>query len=53
LTFDPGAAFEKNPHLHSTPWRQVHEMLVMAAGRTPGLHKEPNPFVLQTSLSDF
>ncbi len=38
---------------YSTPWRQVHEMLLMAADRTPGLKKEPKPFVLQTSLSDF
>jgi small-conductance mechanosensitive channel len=38
---------------YSTPWRQVHEMLVIAAERTPGLKKEPKPFVLQTSLSDF
>jgi small-conductance mechanosensitive channel len=38
---------------YSTPWRQVHEMLLMAADRTTGLKKEPKPFVLQTSLSDF
>ncbi len=38
---------------YSTPWRQVHEMLLKAANCTPGLKKEPNPFVLQTSLSDF
>ena len=38
---------------YSTPWRQVHEMLLVAAARTPGLKKEPQPFVMQTSLSDF
>ncbi len=46
--------------LHSTvgigyevPWRQVEAMLLMAAGRTPGLKTTPAPFVLQTSLGDF
>jgi small-conductance mechanosensitive channel len=38
---------------YSTPWRQVHAMLLEAANRTPGLLGEPPPFVLQTSLSDF
>jgi small-conductance mechanosensitive channel len=38
---------------YGTPWRQVHAMLVLAAGRTPGLGKEPPPFVNQTALSDF
>jgi small-conductance mechanosensitive channel len=38
---------------YSTPWRQVHEMLLMAADRTAGLKKEPKPFVYQTALSDF
>jgi small-conductance mechanosensitive channel len=38
---------------YDTPWRQVHALLLMAAQRTPGLMKEPSPFVLQTSLDDF
>lgn len=38
---------------YSTPWRQVHAMLIMAAKRTPGLRPEPPPFVLQAALSDF
>jgi small-conductance mechanosensitive channel len=38
---------------YSTPWRQVHALLLTAADRTPGLRKEPRPFVLQTALSDF
>jgi small-conductance mechanosensitive channel len=38
---------------YDAPWRQVHEMLLMAAHRTNGLMKEPPPFVLQKSLDDF
>jgi small-conductance mechanosensitive channel len=38
---------------YDTPWRQVHELLLMAAGRTPGLLRQPAPFVLQKSLDDF
>jgi len=38
---------------YDTPWRQVQALLLMAAQRTPGLMKEPSPFVLQTSLDDF
>jgi small-conductance mechanosensitive channel len=38
---------------YDAPWRQVHAMLLMAAGRTEGLQHEPPPFVLQTSLDDF
>jgi small-conductance mechanosensitive channel len=38
---------------YDAPWRQVHAMLVQAAGRTEGLRKEPAPFVFQTALSDF
>jgi small-conductance mechanosensitive channel len=38
---------------YETPWRQVEAMLVEAAGRTPGLLREPPPFVLQTALGDF
>jgi small-conductance mechanosensitive channel len=35
------------------PWRQVEAMLLLAAGRTPGLRTTPPPLVLQTSLADF
>jgi small-conductance mechanosensitive channel len=35
------------------PWRQVHAMLIEAAGRTEGVASEPTPYVLQTALSDF
>jgi small-conductance mechanosensitive channel len=38
---------------YETPWRQVEAMLLMAAERTPGLLREPTPFVLQLSLNDF
>jgi small-conductance mechanosensitive channel len=38
---------------YSTPWRQVEAMLIEAATRTPGLLREPPPFVLQRALGDF
>ena len=38
---------------YETPWRQVEAMLLMAADQTPGLLKDPPPFVLQKSLGDF
>ena len=38
---------------YETPWRQVEAMLLEAAGRTPGLLREPQPFVLQRGLGDF
>lgn len=38
---------------YDTPWRQVHAMLTLAAERTPGVRKDPKPFVLQRALADF
>jgi small-conductance mechanosensitive channel len=38
---------------YDTPWRQVEALLLMAAERTPGLMREPSPFILQTALDDF
>jgi small-conductance mechanosensitive channel len=38
---------------YDVPWRQVQALLIMAAGRTPGLRRKPDPFVLQLALSDF
>lgn len=38
---------------YETPWRQVEAMLLEAAARTPGLLREPLPFVLQKGLGDF
>jgi small-conductance mechanosensitive channel len=38
---------------YNAPWRQVHAMLIEAAGRTEGLLIDPPPRVRQRSLSDF
>jgi small-conductance mechanosensitive channel len=38
---------------YDAPWRQVHALLLEAAGRTPGLRRVPKPLVLQTALQDF
>ncbi len=38
---------------YDAPWRQVHELLIQAALRTPDVKKEPAPYVLQTALNDF
>jgi small-conductance mechanosensitive channel len=38
---------------YDAPWRQVHAMLLLAAGRTPRLRTQPAPVVLQRALSDF
>jgi small-conductance mechanosensitive channel len=38
---------------YETPWRQVDAMLLQAAARTPGLSREPPPFVLMKKLGDF
>ena len=38
---------------YETPWRQVEAMLIEAATRTPGLLREPAPFVLHSTLGDF
>lgn len=53
-------AEEQGLVLHSTvtigydvPWPRVHELLVTAARKTPGVLQEPAPFVLQTALNDF
>jgi small-conductance mechanosensitive channel len=35
------------------PWRQVHSLLLMAAARTPGLLRTPEPGVFQVGLQDF
>jgi small-conductance mechanosensitive channel len=34
-------------------WKTVHELLINAALKTPGVSQEPKPFVLETSLHDF
>ena len=38
---------------YETSWRQVEAMLLKAADLTPGLLREPKPFVLQKELGDF
>jgi small-conductance mechanosensitive channel len=38
---------------YETPWRQVEAMLLLAAERTPGLLRDPPPFVLHKTLGDF
>lgn len=37
---------------YDVPWKDVHQALLNAAGRTDLLLKEPKPFVLQLSLDD-
>jgi small-conductance mechanosensitive channel len=38
---------------YDAPWQTVHELLINAAMATDGVIKNPQPFVLQTSLDDF
>jgi small-conductance mechanosensitive channel len=38
---------------YNSPWRQIHAMLLSAAERTPGVCANPEPYVMQTALSDF
>jgi len=38
---------------YETPWRQIEAMLLLAAERTPGLLRQPPPFVHAKSLGDF
>jgi small-conductance mechanosensitive channel len=38
---------------YEAPWRTVHKLLIQAARSTPGMCKEPEPYVLQRALEDF
>jgi len=38
---------------YNTPWRQVHRLLVTAAGKIEGIADTPAPYVLQVELGDF
>ncbi len=38
---------------YDVPWRKVYQVLLDAANASEGILKEPQPFVLQTSLDDF
>lgn len=54
LAPDPGLILHTTVRIgYGTPWRQVEAMLLEAAARTRGLLAQPQPFVLQKSLSEF
>jgi small-conductance mechanosensitive channel len=54
LANDPGLILHTIVGIgYETPWRQVEAMLLEAADRTPGLLKQPAPFVLQKALGNF
>jgi small-conductance mechanosensitive channel len=38
---------------YDAPWPTVHQLLIDAALKTPGIRPEPAPFVWQTALNDF
>lgn len=38
---------------YDAPWRQVHQLLINAARKTPGVLEHPKPFVLETELQDY
>ena len=38
---------------YDTPWRQVHELLLAAAGKTTHVQDAPKPWVIQRALDDF
>jgi small-conductance mechanosensitive channel len=38
---------------YDAPWQKVHEMMISAALATEHILKNPEPFVLQTSLNDY
>jgi small-conductance mechanosensitive channel len=38
---------------YDAPWRKIHDLLIEAALATPGVLREPRPFVWQTALNDF
>lgn len=38
---------------YDAPWRVVHQILIEAAMRTPGVRSDPAPFVRQNALSTF
>lgn len=54
LTAEGGALVSTRVTIgYDQPWRQVHALLLLAAGRTPGVRAEPRPFVVQRALADF
>lgn len=38
---------------YDAPWRKVHQLLIDAALATNGIEKSPEPFILETALSDY
>lgn len=38
---------------YDAPWRKVHQLLIGAALKTPGVLDHPKPFVLETDLQDY
>ena len=38
---------------YDTPWRDVYDIMLKAAAKTPHIEESPKPFVLQTGLDDF
>ncbi|MGL4518857.1 MAG: mechanosensitive ion channel domain-containing protein [Phocaeicola sp.] len=38
---------------YDAPWRKVHQLLIDAALATHGIEKSPEPFILETALSDY
>ncbi|HEY6990091.1 MAG TPA: mechanosensitive ion channel family protein [Bryobacteraceae bacterium] len=54
LARDPGLILHTTVGIrYDAPWRQVEAILLEAAARTPGLRREPPPFVLKKELRDF
>jgi small-conductance mechanosensitive channel len=52
----PGAGYVLDTTVtigYDTPWRQVHAMLIEAAGRTEGVAQDMAPQVFQTALNDW
>ncbi|MDO3385487.1 mechanosensitive ion channel family protein [Gilvimarinus sp. SDUM040013] len=38
---------------YDTPWQQVHQLLLNAGAKTPGVREQPEPHVRQIALSDW
>lgn len=38
---------------YDVPWRKIHQLLIDSTLATPGVMSNPEPFVLETSLSDW
>ena len=38
---------------YDVPWRDVYDILIRAAQKTPHVEENPKPFVIQTGLEDF